>query len=122
MSASKPFSDSVKKLAEQVVRFQTESYGWLLAHRGMMVIMAKTMMENDPEFTSKALASFDTFLGHVNEKGITGEAFVQARVRFRELLDSATSSSEPIKSAPQTSPSPKPNSWKRRFLKWLEES
>jgi hypothetical protein len=118
----KPFSDSVLKLGERVVKFQTESYGWLLAHRGMMVIIAKTMMENDPEFASKALASFDTFLGHVNEKGITGEMFVQARIRFKELLGSAASSSEPVKSAPQTTPSPKSKSksLRRRVFESLE--
>jgi hypothetical protein len=119
---TKPFAASVQELAERTVAFQTQSYGWLLAHRGMMVIMAKTMMENEPKFASKALASFDTFLGHVDEKGITGEMFVQARIRFNELLDSATSSSELVKAAPQTTPSLKPKSWRRRFLKWLEET
>jgi hypothetical protein len=122
MSTGKPLGVSVKELAERVVIFQTQSYGWLLAHRGMMVIMAKTMIENDPQFASKALASFDTYLGHVNEKGLTSEMFVQARASFKELLDSAASSSEPVKSTPQTTPSPKPKSWRRRFPKWLEES
>ena len=60
MPTSKPFADSVKELAERTVAFQTQTYGWLLAHRGMMVVMAKPMMENDPEFASKALASFST--------------------------------------------------------------
>jgi hypothetical protein len=59
--SGKPLGDSLQKLAEQLLSFQTESYGWLLAHRGMIIIITKAMTENDPEFASKHLLPLTRF-------------------------------------------------------------